>query len=129
MKVLQMKTGWTVCIVFRLVWVIVINNLWAAYWLLFCNSLALIIHRIRGAHEGKQHHDVDKLLKFEQQKIPQSRNKITKIREGFESGLYDLNDAKSKVNGYMETVNKAEREIKRLTEVAGGQHTGIDPEE
>jgi hypothetical protein len=50
----------------------------------------------------KENHDVDKSVKIEQQKIIQLQNKITKIREGFEGGLYNLEEAKSKVNGILD---------------------------
>jgi hypothetical protein len=33
----------------------------------------------------KENHDVDKLVKLEQQKILQSQNKITRVMEGFEA--------------------------------------------
>ena len=75
-----------------------------------------------------ENHDVDKLVKLEQQKILQSQNKIAKVREGFEGGLYNLNEAKSKVNSYLEVINKAEQEIERLIRLAGGQDSKVDVE-
>ncbi len=66
---------------------------------------------------------------MEQQKILQSQNKITKVREGFEGGLYNLDEAKSKVNGYRDTIKQAEQEIERLIRLTGGQHTKIDVNE
>ncbi len=71
----------------------------------------------------RENHDVDKLVNLEQQKVLQSQNKITKVREGFEGGLYNLDEAKSKVNGYRDTIKKAEQEIERLIRLPGGQHT------
>jgi hypothetical protein len=75
-----------------------------------------------------ENHDVDKLVKLEQQKILQSQNKIAKVREGFEGGLYNLNEAKSKVNSYLEAINKAKQEIERLIRLAGGQDSKVDVE-
>ncbi len=63
---------------------------------------------------GKQNQDADKLVKLEQLKIFQSQNKIAKVRDGFEGGLYNMNEAKSKVNGCQTMIYKAEQEIKRL---------------
>ncbi|MDP2931706.1 MAG: recombinase family protein [Chloroflexota bacterium] len=63
----------------------------------------------------KQNHDIDKLAKLEQQKIFRSQTKMAKVREGFEGGLYSLEEAKSKVNDHRDTIDKAEQEIKRLS--------------
>jgi hypothetical protein len=77
----------------------------------------------------QENHDVDKLVKLEQQKILQSQNKITKVREGFEGSLYNLDEAKSKVNGYRDTIKQAEQEIERLIRLTGGQNSKIDVNE
>jgi CRISPR/Cas system-associated exonuclease Cas4 (RecB family) len=69
------------------------------------------------------------VVKLEQQKILQSQNKITKVREGFEGGLYNLDVAKSKVNGYRDTIKKAEQDIERLIRLTGGQNSKIDVNE
>lgn len=78
---------------------------------------------------GKQNHDIDKLVKLEQQKILLCQTKMAKVREGFEGGLYNLNEAKSKVNGYQDTINRAEQEIKRLMGVTGGQNYKVNVED
>jgi hypothetical protein len=67
----------------------------------------------------KQNRDIEKLVKLERQKILQAQTKITKVREGFEGGLYNLEEAKSRVDGYLSLVAKAQQEIKRLNELAG----------
>ncbi len=77
----------------------------------------------------KENHDVDKLVRMEQQKVLQSQNKVTKVREGFEGGLYNLEEAKSKVNSYLEMINKSKQEIERLIRLAGGQNSKVDVEE
>jgi hypothetical protein len=41
------------------------------------------------------------------------------VREGFEGGLYDLDEAKFKVNGYLEAIKKSEQEVKRIQENNG----------
>lgn len=77
----------------------------------------------------KQKHDIEKLLKLEQQKILQYQSKIDKVREGFEGGLYSLDEAKAKVAGYQNTINKAEQEIKRLIGMMGQQQSAVNIEE
>jgi len=76
----------------------------------------------------KQNHDIDKLVKLERQKILQAQTKMAKVREGFEGGLYSLDEAKSKVNGYRDTIDKVEQEIERLTGI-GNHHNKLDLEE
>lgn len=78
---------------------------------------------------GKQNHDIDKLIKMEQKKILQSQNKTAKVREGFEGGLYSLNEAKSKVNDYQDVINKAEQEIKHVMGLKESQHSKVNVEE
>jgi hypothetical protein len=77
----------------------------------------------------KENHDVDKSIKMEQQKILQYQNKITKIREGFEGGLYNLEESKSKVNSILETIKNTEAEISRLVRLSGGQKNQINVDE
>jgi hypothetical protein len=74
----------------------------------------------------KENHDADKLVKLEQQKILQTKNKITKVREGFEGGLYNLEEAKSKLNGNLDTIKKAEHEIERLSRLTGSKNPRVD---
>jgi hypothetical protein len=77
---------------------------------------------------GKQNHDIDKLVKLEQHKILLCQTKMAKVREGFEGGLYNLNEAKSKVDGYQDAVNRGEQEIKRLMGVTGNQSSKVNIE-
>jgi len=62
----------------------------------------------------KQNQNTEKLVKIELQKITQYQTKITKIREGFEGGLYSLDEAKAKVAEYREVITKAEQGITRI---------------
>jgi hypothetical protein len=62
----------------------------------------------------QQSHDIDKLIKLEQQKTIQYQTKIDKIREGFEGGLYSLEEAKSKVNNYQAAIVSIKQEIDRV---------------
>ena len=77
----------------------------------------------------KQNQDIDKLVRLEQQKITRYQNKIVKVREGYEGGLYNLDEAKVKVNGYQELIGKVEQEVKRLTSLMSGQELTVNVEE
>jgi len=76
----------------------------------------------------KQCQDIERLVKLEQLKILQAQNKINKVREGFEGGLYSLDEAKAKVNEYQNIINKAEPEVKRLTDLIGERESNVDIE-
>ena len=58
--------------------------------------------------------DAQKLMKLERFKITQARAKIAKIQEGFEGGLYDLEEAKRRTASYHDAITKADTELKRL---------------
>ena len=64
----------------------------------------------------------EKYLKEEQIK-PQSKNLSVDKVEG------SLDEAKSKVNSYLEMINKSKQEIERLIRLAGGQGSKVDVEE
>ena len=68
---------------------------------------------------SKQHENIEKLLKLEQLKAGQAQTKISKVREGFEGGLYSLDEAKAKVAGYQLVAAQAEQEIERLRRKSG----------
>ena len=59
-----------------------------------------------------QRRDIERLVKLEKMKIFQFQTKIAKVREGFEGGLYSLDEAKVKVNEYQNAINKAEQAVK-----------------
>jgi site-specific DNA recombinase len=67
--------------------------------------------------------DVERLIKLEQQKIPRSQNIITKIREGFEAGIYSIDDAKVRIAGCQDAIGKAEQEIRRIREQVNNYST------
>jgi hypothetical protein len=102
------------------------NSVWDCVYAILKQD-SWIKERLSGIEN--ENHDVDKVVKLEQQKVLQSKNKITKSREGFEGGLYNLDEAKSKVNGYLDTIKKTEQEIERLIRLAGGEHARIDVDE
>ncbi|MFH0769167.1 MAG: hypothetical protein V1932_06345, partial [Chloroflexota bacterium] len=82
--------------------------------------------RLQGV--GKQEHDMDRLINLEQQKVTLSQTKMDKVREGYEGGLYAMEEAKSKLNYYQGTVDKAKKEIERLLAL-NGKTTKVDLEE
>ncbi|MFC2042121.1 recombinase family protein [Chloroflexota bacterium] len=66
-----------------------------------------------------QAEDVERLIKSEQQKMLRANAKIGKIREGFEAGIYGIDDAKFKIAGCQDAIKKAEDEIRRIREQVG----------
>ena len=67
------------------------NSVWDCVYALLKQD-SWIEDRLQGAN--KQGPDVERLVKLEQQKITLSQTKIGKVREGYEGGLYNLEDAK-----------------------------------
>ena len=63
--------------------------------------------------------DVEKLIRLEEFKVTQAKAKIAKIQEGFEGGLYDLEEAKRRTASYHDAITKAADELKRLTSLGG----------
>jgi hypothetical protein len=49
-------------------------------------------------------------------KDTQAQSKISKVQEGFECGIYSVDEARSRISGHQVSVTKAEREIQRLEE-------------
>ena len=70
-----------------------------------------------------QAEDVERLVKSEQQKILRAHAKITKIREGFETGIYSVDDAKVRIAGCQDAIGKAEQEIRRIREQVNNYST------
>jgi hypothetical protein len=64
--------------------------------------------------ERAQDENVEKLIRLQQLKILQARAKIAKIQEGFEGGIYSLDEAKRRIADLQETTAKAQDEIQRL---------------
>ncbi len=54
----------------------------------------------------KHNQGLDKLIKLEERKILQAKNKITKIRVGFEGGFYGLDEAKLEIKRIRSLVGK-----------------------
>jgi len=69
------------------------------------------------------------MVKLEQQKILLCQTKMAKVREGFEGGLYNLNEARSKVDDYQDPINRAEQKTKRLAGVTWGQNSKVNVED
>ncbi len=65
------------------------------------------------AAEQNHLHNLNKLIKLEQHKALQAQTKITKIQEGFEAGLYTIEEAKSRIANCQKTVAEVERETSR----------------
>jgi len=78
------------------------------------------------AAEENHLHNLNKLIKLEQHKALQAQTKITKIQEGFEAGLYTIEEAKSRIANCQKTVAEAERETSRIRSQMSGNSTVID---
>ena len=63
--------------------------------------------------------DVEKLIRLEEFKITQAKAKTAKIQEGFEGGLYDLEEARRRTASYRDAIAKADDELKRLSSLGG----------
>jgi hypothetical protein len=75
--------------------------------------------------EQKESNASVKLLDMEKGKITQIKAKIARVQEGFEAGLYSINEAKTRVVGYQKALARADEEIKRLSQLSsGGFKTG-----
>ncbi len=66
------------------------------------------------ASEQSQDENMTKLLKLHQYKISRAQSKIARVREGFEGGIYSLDEAKQRIAECEAAIAKAEQESKRL---------------
>ena len=66
------------------------------------------------ASEQSQDENMAKLLKLHRYKISQAQSKIARVREGFEGGIYILDEAKQRIAECEAAIAKAEQEAKRL---------------
>ena len=66
------------------------------------------------ASEQSQDENMAKLLKLHRYKISQAQSKIARVREGFEGGIYSLDEAKQRIAECEAAIAKAEQEAKRL---------------
>jgi site-specific DNA recombinase len=66
------------------------------------------------ASEQSQDENMAKLLKLHRYKISQAQSKIARVREGFEGGIYSLDEAKQRIAECEAAIAKAEQEPKRL---------------
>ena len=55
-----------------------------------------------------------KLIRLQQYKISQATARIAKVREGFEGGMYDLREAKARIDKHQAALDMAEGEVRRL---------------
>lgn len=66
------------------------------------------------AVEVGQDEGVDKPIRLQEFKIKQAEDKIRRVEEGFDGGLYTLEEAKRRKADHQGTIEKAKREIARL---------------
>jgi site-specific DNA recombinase len=78
------------------------------------------------ASQECQDDNTAKLIKLQQWHISQAQAKIAKVQEGFDGGLYNLDEAKKRIAGYQATIAKAEDEMQRLQTRIKTPTSGID---
>ncbi|MFH1483970.1 MAG: recombinase family protein [Chloroflexota bacterium] len=61
-----------------------------------------------------QDESVAKLVRLSQYKITQAQGKIAKVQEGFEGGIYSLDEARRRIAEHEDAIARAAREIQRL---------------
>jgi hypothetical protein len=66
------------------------------------------------ASEVSRDDNTAKLVRLQQVKISQARGRIARVQEGFEGGIYTLEEARRRLDGLEESVARAEAEIRRL---------------
>lgn len=73
--------------------------------------------------------DWEKMTKQEEKKILQAQAKIARIREGFEGGIYGIEEAKVRIASYQAVIEKAEQETERIHDKMGSRNSmTIDPD-
>jgi len=77
------------------------------------------------AVEMHQDEGVDKLIRLQEFKIRQAERRIHRVEEGFDGGLYTLEDAKRRKADHHDTIEKAKREIACLK--AQAKARGFNP--
>lgn len=58
--------------------------------------------------------NASKMIRLQEQKISQTRGKITRIRDGYERDLYTIEEAQRRINEHESVIAKAELEIRKL---------------
>jgi hypothetical protein len=66
--------------------------------------------------EQDRDNNMEKLIRLQQLIISQTNAKIANVQEGFDGGVYTVEQAKKRIANYQEIIAKAEREIQRLRE-------------
>jgi len=74
--------------------------------------------------ELHQDEGVEKLIRLQQFKIRQAEDKVRKVEEGFDGGLYTLEEAKKRKADHQGTIEKAMQEITRLSAQVRAQEFG-----
>ncbi len=65
-----------------------------------------------------------KLIRLQRFKISQAQTRIAKVQEGFEGGVYSLDDAKRRIANHQETIARAEKEIQQQEQAMKGSTLG-----
>lgn len=67
-----------------------------------------------------------RLLDTEQRKIIQIQSRIAKIQEGFEAGIYSVDEAKKRIGVCQNAITHAEQELERLRQLSNARVNAFD---
>ena len=68
--------------------------------------------------QRSQARSIDKVVRLHEFKISQAKTKITKVQEGFEAGIYTVDEAKRRLSGHQDVITRGQQELLRLKESA-----------
>jgi hypothetical protein len=77
------------------------------------------------ALESSRFEDNRKLIRIEENKIEQARQRLSRVQEGWEKGIYTAEEAGNKTSEYRVAIAHAEQEIENLSHQSAD---GIDPQ-
>jgi len=66
--------------------------------------------------EQSQDENTAKAIRLQEFTISQGQNKVAKVRDGFEGGIYSVDEAKRRIAEHQTAVAQAEKEVQRLKE-------------
>ena len=64
--------------------------------------------------ELDRNQNIDRLIRYQKNKVNQYENKITRVEEGYDGGLYALEEARKKKRDYQKAIDEAKAETSRL---------------
>jgi hypothetical protein len=72
---------------------------------------------------SRESESVGRLIKTEEKRVLQLRGKIARVRDGYEGGMYGLEEAKARIAGYEADIHTTCADIERLARQTRGTET------